>query len=197
MSKLQNYREKRKSDSTPEPMSEGEAENGKEPIFVIQEHNASTRHWDFRLQVDDVLKSWAVPKGPSTDPREKRLAVRTEDHPLDYADFEGNIPEDNYGAGSVIVWDRGSYQHRTEKDGEKLSFDEADKKGHISITLHGEKLQGGYELIKMKGERWDDDQWLLKKTDDEEADARRRPTSTQPESVITGRTVEEVSEEDE
>ena len=104
--------------------------------------------------------------------------------------------EDNYGAGSVIVWDRGCYQHRTEKDGERISFDEADQKGHISVTLHGEKLQGGYELIKMKGDRWDDDQWLLKKTDDDEADARRRPTSTQPKSVISGRTVEEVSDEE-
>lgn len=176
-------------------MGEKDTDEGRDLVFVIQEHDASSLHWDFRLQVGDVLKSWAVPKGPSTDPGEKRLAIRTEDHPLDYADFEGTISEGNYGAGSVIVWDRGVYRHRTERDDERISFEEADKKGHISVVLEGEKLQGGYELIKMEGDRWGEDQWLLKKSDDDQADARRKPTSTQPESVLSGRTVEEVSQQ--
>lgn len=193
MSELKEYREKRDTEKTPEP---ADSTPDWENTFVVQEHEASSHHFDFRLQVGNVLRSWAVPKGPSTDPREKRLAVQTEDHPLDYADFEGVIPEGEYGAGSVIVWDRGDYEHRTQKDGEPIDFEAAEEKGHISIYLHGEKLVGGYELIKMQGERWGDDQWLLKKTDDSEADARRRPTSTEPESVKSGQTVEEIGTED-
>lgn len=190
---LEQYHKKRSSGKSPEPKGSRAQKSSNAPIFVIQHHNASSEHYDFRLQVDSVLKSWAIPKGPSTDPREKRLAIQTEDHPLDYADFEGMIPEGEYGAGKVIVWDRGTYEHRTEKDGESIDYEAAEKKGHISVHLHGEKLSGGYELIKMKGDNWGKDQWLFKKTDDEEADARRRPTSTQPQSVISGKTVDEVN----
>ena len=197
MSDLSEYQRKRKSGKSPEPVGDESAPGGNgQNIFVIQKHDASTLHYDFRLQVGDVLRSWAVPKGLSTDPREKRLAVETEDHPLSYADFEGVIPEDEYGGGSVIVWDRGTYEHRTRKDEERIDFEEAEKKGHISVYLHGEKLTGGYELIRMKGDNWDKGQWLFKKTDDEEADARRRPTSTQPKSVISGKTVEQMDEQD-
>lgn len=192
MTDLKNYKKKRQLDKTPEPGSSEGKSSGDKPIFVIQEHDASTHHFDFRLEVDGVLKSWAVPKGPSTDPSEKRLAVETEDHPLDYADFEGSIPEEEYGGGQVIVWDQGPYEHRTERDGKAISFSEAEEKGHISIWLEGEKISGGYELIKMSGKNWSDDQWLLKKSDDAEADARRKPTNTEPKSVLSGRTVEEV-----
>jgi DNA ligase D-like protein (predicted 3'-phosphoesterase) len=195
MSKLKEYEKKRSTGNSPEPKAEKSQSKNNQNLFVIQQHDAGTMHYDFRLQADGVLKSWAVPKGPSTDPREKRLAVQTEDHPVSYVDFEGVIPEGEYGAGGVIVWDRGRYEHVTEKDGESIDFQEAEEKGHISVYLHGEKLQGGYELIKMKGKRWDDGQWLLKKTDDDQADARRKPTSTQPESVISKKTVEEVQEE--
>jgi DNA ligase D-like protein (predicted 3'-phosphoesterase) len=152
--------------------------------FVIQQHAASTLHFDFRLEAGGVLKSWAVPKGLSTDPREKRLAVEVEDHSLGYADFEGRIDE-GYGAGRVIVWDTGSYRPLT--DG---SVEEALENGHLSFWLEGEKLRGGWTLQRTGG--GDKPQWLLIKRRDEEADARRNPVSTQPESVLSGRTIEEL-----
>ena len=114
------YRRKRDFKRTPEPPG-GRRRSGETPMFVIQEHDASTHHFDVRLELDGVLKSWAVPKGPSTDPREKRLAIATEDHPLHYADFEGMIPAGEYGAGTVIVWDRGRYDNITRKNGKLRS----------------------------------------------------------------------------
>ena len=149
-------------------------------------HAASSLHYDLRLEVGGVLKSWAVPKGPSTDPREKRLAVEVEDHPLEYADFEGVIGA-GYGAGRVIVWDAGSYRSLT--DG---SVEEALRNGHLAVWLEGEKLRGGWTLQRTRG--GPKPQWLLIKRRDEGADARRNPVSTQPESVRSGRTVEELAE---
>lgn len=134
-----------------------------------------------------MLKSWAVPKGPSTDPSQKRLATRTEDHPLDYADYEGRIPEGEYGAGTVVVWDTGEYQHLTEDDGEPVEVDAAIENGHVKFWLDGQKLSGGYALTKMRN-RPDRDDWLLVKLDDEAVDRRRNPVRTQPESVLSGRT---------
>lgn len=163
------------------------------PIFVIQKHDASTLHYDFRIEVEGVLKSWAVPKGPSTDPSEKRLAVPTEDHPLEYADFEGVIPDDEYGGGSVIIWDRGSYGNAKEEDenGKRPSVSEQIDDGHVTIRLNGEKISGGYALIRTGD--GDDERWLLVKMDDEGADARRNPTSTEPESVKSGREVGDIA----
>lgn len=152
--------------------------------FVIQQHDASSLHYDFRLEVDGVLKSWAVPKGPSTDPREKRLAVQVEDHQIDYADFEGEI-ESGYGAGRVIVWDRGTYEPITEG-----AVGTALEAGHLSFWIEGAKLRGGWTLQRTRGGQ--QPQWLLIKRDDEGADAGRKPVSTQPESVISGRTVDEI-----
>ena len=164
-----------------------------QPIFVIQKHDARTLHYDFRLEVDGVLKSWAVPKGPSTNPRERRLAVAVEDHPLDYANFEGRIPDGEYGAGAVLVWDHGTYRNLRAEDDEPASMAEALQDGHVAVWLEGEKLRGGYALIRTgKG---DDNRWLLIKMKDEEADARRNPVSTQPESVLTGRTLEEIAQQ--
>ncbi|MBU2532023.1 MAG: DNA ligase, partial [Alphaproteobacteria bacterium] len=116
MTKNSEYRSRRDFDKTPEP-SGNDTPSRDADFFVIQEHDASTHHFDFRIAVGGTLKSWAVPKGLSTDPREKRLALPTEDHPLDYADFEGVIPEGEYGAGVVIVWDRGPFENVTRKDG--------------------------------------------------------------------------------
>jgi DNA ligase D-like protein (predicted 3'-phosphoesterase) len=133
-----------------------------------------------------VLVSWAVPKGPSTDPRDKRLATRTEDHPLDYVDFEGRIPEGEYGAGTVVVWDRGTYENLREED-----VAAGLERGHLSVWLDGRKICGGYALThtRMRG---DDRNWLLVKVDDAEADRRRKPVRTQPESVLSGRTNEDL-----
>lgn len=161
------------------------------PTYVIQLHKARRIHFDFRLEVDGVLVSWAVPKGPSLDPKEKRLAVRTEDHPLEYADFEGTIPEGEYGAGTVIVWDKGVFENVSVKDDKKVSMSAALQAGHIKIRLFGEKLKGGCTLIqtKMRGE---DKNWLLVKDKDAEADVHRDLASSAPESVVSGKTIEEM-----
>ena len=192
---LEEYQEKRDFRKTSEPSGEQLA-GGDEPLFVIQKHDASSLHYDFRIEVDGVLKSWAVPKGPSTDPSDKRLAVPTEDRPMDYADFEGVIPEDEYGAGVVLVWDRGTYRNLKEDEGENEvpSVSEQLEDGHATIWLEGEKLQGGYALIRTGG--GDDARWLLIKMKDDKADARRNPTSTEPESVISGRTIEDIRAEE-
>jgi DNA ligase D-like protein (predicted 3'-phosphoesterase) len=157
------------------------------PTFVIQKHDASSLHYDFRLEVDGVLKSWAVPKGPSTDPRDKRLAMEVEDHELDYADFEGVIEEGSYGAGAVIVWDNGTYESLNGDE----SMAEALERGSARVWLHGKKLRGGYTLRRTSGGA--KPKWLLMKRRDEEADARRNPVSSEPRSVISGRTIEEVA----
>jgi DNA ligase D-like protein (predicted 3'-phosphoesterase) len=138
-----------------------------------------------------TLKSWAVPKGPSTDPRDKRLAMAVEDHPLDYADFEGVIPEGNYGAGQVIVWDTGTYRNITEREGEELPIADALADGHVVVWLEGRKLRGGY-ILQRVGKDGERERWLLIKQTDEGADARRNPVKTQPESVLSGRTIEEL-----
>lgn len=188
--KLKEYRSKRDLRKTPEPS--GGSKKGGDPMFVIQKHDARNLHYDFRLEVDGTLASWAVPKGPSTDPRDKRLAIHVEDHPLDYADFEGIIPEGMYGAGTVLVWDRGTYRNLMEEKDDPLSMEESIEKGHVEIWLEGEKLQGGYALVQMKGRG--ENNWLLIKMDDDKADARRNPVSTQPDSVISGASLEEIRE---
>ncbi|MBW3588553.1 MAG: DNA ligase [Actinobacteria bacterium] len=160
------------------------------PRFVIQKHSARSLHYDFRLEAQGVLKSWAVPKGPSTNPQDKRLATRVEDHPLDWGDFEGVIAKGQYGAGPVIVWDRGTYRNQTRSKGKEIPLENGIERGHISVWLEGEKLQGGYALTLVAREK--QERWILVKIKDEKADARRNPVSTQPESVISGRTIEEM-----
>ncbi|MGB5192904.1 MAG: DNA polymerase ligase N-terminal domain-containing protein [Polyangiales bacterium] len=169
-------------------------ERGRNPIFVVQQHDASTLHFDFRIEVDGVLKSWAVPKGPSTDPRDKRLAVQTEDHPLEYADFEGAIPEDEYGGGTVIVWDTGPYESITEdEEGNEVSISKALDDGLAEVWLEGRKLRGGYALVHTKT-GGDAKNWLLVKMEDEGADARRNPVSTERRSVLSGRTLKDIQD---
>jgi DNA ligase D-like protein (predicted 3'-phosphoesterase) len=186
------YEQKRDFATTPEPKG-GKKKQNEVPIFVIQEHDSSSHHYDFRIEVDGTLKSWAVPKGPSTDPSKKRLAIPTEDHPLEYADFEGVIPIDQYGGGTVSIWDRGPYENITEKDGELRDISESLDEGHLMIRLDGEKLRGGYVLQRFREEHDEDgEQWLLIKMDDDEADARRNPVSTEPKSVASGRTIKQI-----
>ncbi len=160
------------------------------PRFVIQKHAARSLHYDFRLEAAGVLKSWAVPKGPSTDPLQKRLAMRVEDHATEYANFEGLIPKGSYGAGAVIVWDHGTYRNLTESNGKKIPVEEAVERGHVSVWLEGKKLIGGYALTRVA--KGDKERWLLVKMKDDAADPRRDPVGSEPESVITGKTIEEL-----
>ncbi len=188
---LARYREKRDFLRTPEPSARG-ARRTKRRRFVIQKHDATALHYDVRLEAAGVLKSWAVPKGPSTDPREKRLAMPTEDHPLAYASFEGVIPEGEYGAGPVIVWDTGTYRNLTQSDGREVPVEEAVERGHVKVWLEGHKLTGGYAFTRTPVGSDRREKWLLVKLKDEAADARRNPVSTQPESVLSGRTIEDL-----
>jgi DNA ligase D-like protein (predicted 3'-phosphoesterase) len=190
------YDEKRDFRRTPEPRGSRRRRRGtKRPIFVIQQHAARSLHFDFRLEADEVLKSWAVPKGPSTNPSDKRLAMPTEDHPIEYAEFEGVIPRGEYGAGPVIVWDHGTYENVTvDREGREIPVPEAIDEGELKVRLYGEKLSGNYVLVRTGG--GDRERWLLIKERGEGADARRNPARTQPESVISGRTLEQVEAEE-
>ncbi|SDH54879.1 bifunctional non-homologous end joining protein LigD [Chryseobacterium taeanense] len=167
---LKDYNEKRKFNETTEP--EGKTKKSKDKlIFVIQRHAASRLHYDFRLEMDGVLKSWAVPKGPSLDPKDKRLAMMVEDHPYDYKDFEGNIPEGNYGAGQVEIWDSGTYEpldQNSKLSDEKELFKELHA-GSLKFILHGKKLKGEFALVKMKNT--EDNAWLLIKHKDNFAES--------------------------
>jgi bifunctional non-homologous end joining protein LigD len=163
---LKEYKEKRNFKETPEPSKKGASSKEGGLAFVVQLHDASHLHYDFRLEVNGVLKSWAVPKGPSLNPADKRLAIMVEDHPFDYRKFEGTIPEGNYGAGKVIVWDEGTYSPlgaTSRKESEKL-MNAMLEKGHIKIMMHGHKLKGEFSLVRMNNT---DNQWLLVKKEDE------------------------------
>ncbi|MGW7610256.1 DNA polymerase ligase N-terminal domain-containing protein [Streptomyces sp. NPDC054766] len=194
--RLQTYHGKRDFNRTREPrgVREGEAE---ESHFVVQIHDASTMHFDFRLQVGGVLKSWSVPKGPSTDPKDKRLAVPTEDHPLEYEDFEGVIAEGEYGGGTVIVWERGTYRPRShDRRGRPVPFGESLERGHATFWLDGSKLHGEYALTRFRdGEAGGGKEaWLLVKVDDEHADVDRgTPDPRRARSVRSGRTLRQVA----
>lgn len=158
---LKEYKEKRNFNSTPEPDADLSGSPNHIPVFVIQKHEASHFHFDFRLEVDGVLKSWAVPKGPSMNPKDKRLAIEVEDHPLSYAHFEGVIPEGNYGAGLVEIWDSGVYAY-TDKS---LDIATAIKHGLIEFKLHGHKLKGLFTLVRTNLDG-NIKNWLLIKKDD-------------------------------
>jgi DNA ligase D-like protein (predicted 3'-phosphoesterase) len=182
---LKEYTRKRDLEKTPEPGPGRAKRKGGDSIFVVQQHAARAMHYDFRLEVDGVLKSWAVPKGPSLDPSVKRMAVPTEDHPMEYASFEGVIPPGNYGAGRVIVWDTGVYGPLGD-----VSMDEGLKKGHVTFALYGEKLKGGFALTRF---RTDDDTWLLVKMADQYADRDVDIVRARPESVVSGKTIDEIA----
>lgn len=190
---LQSYRKKRDFSLTSEPRGElpggdrsADDKSTGERIFVVQKHAARNLHYDFRLEVDGVLKSWAVPKGPSMDPKQKHLAIAVEDHPLDYASFEGRIPAGQYGAGTVIVWDTGTYHNLTELDGQIVPVSRALENGHISIWLEGRKLKGGFALTRTgRG-------WIMVKMRDEEAKPSMNILKAEPASVLSGKTLEEM-----
>ncbi|MEV7467624.1 DNA polymerase ligase N-terminal domain-containing protein [Streptomyces kronopolitis] len=192
------YRGKRRFDRTAEPRGE-QAAAGDAPCFVVQIHEASTLHFDFRLEVDGVLKSWSVPKGPSADPRDKRLAMPTEDHPLEYRTFEGVIPRGEYGGGTVIVWDQGTYRPLPrKKKGRALSFLQSLVEGHASFWLDGRKLRGGYALTRFRGgkDSGEREAWLLVKEKDERAGRGGTPDPWRARSVRSGRTLKRVAAEE-
>lgn len=162
------YNKKRKFDETSEP--EGKVKKSESKlIFVVQRHKASHLHYDFRLELDGVLKSWAVPKGPSLNPSDKRLAMMVEDHPYDYKDFKGIIPEGNYGAGIVEIWDKGTYTDIEDSDPKEREkkLRAGLKAGNLKINMHGKKLKGEFALVKLKGK--EDNSWLLIKHNDKYA----------------------------
>ena len=183
MASLTEYKKKRKFDKTPEPgPTKKRTKSGR--IFVVQKHRATQLHYDFRLEADGVLKSWAVPKGPSLDPTVKRLAMQVEDHPVDYAKFEGVIPEGEYGGGTVMVWDYGTYEPESDDVSAAL------RKGELKFALDGQKLKGSWVLVRTR-----DRQWLLIKhrdyytTEEEVADLA-------PASILTRRTLAEIAEDE-
>ena len=181
---LTEYKKKRKFDKTPEPGPETKrTKSGR--MFVIQKHRATALHYDFRLEADGVLKSWAVPKGPSLDPKVKRLAMQVEDHPVDYAKFEGVIPEGEYGGGTVMVWDYGTY-----KPEETTNVSEAIRKGELKFSLNGRKLKGSWVLVRTR-ER----QWLLLKHRDYYT-TEEDVTELAPVSILTRRSLAEIAEDE-
>jgi bifunctional non-homologous end joining protein LigD len=188
---LTEYRKKRDFKVTPEPEGGSGSLKG-ELRFVIQKHAASHLHYDFRLEAEGVLKSWAVPKGPSTHPGEKKLAMQVEDHPLDYANFEGIIPKGEYGGGTVMVWDQGTYINLTQHKGHLIPLSQGIARGHIDFWLQGKKLHGAWALVRM-GQ--DARHWLLLKKADEGANYPPNPVRDLPDSAISQRTLEEIAED--
>jgi bifunctional non-homologous end joining protein LigD len=183
---LQEYERKRRFDVTPEPPPKPRRTASRKQAlhFVVQKHRATRLHYDFRLEWDGVLLSWAVPKGPSLDPAVKRLSRAVEDHPLDYADFEGIIPAGEYGGGTVMVWDRGTYESKDPDVGK------AWRAGRLDFTLHGKKLKGGWVLVRTGGRT--SQNWLLIKRRDETA-TTDDVTETQPRSVLSKRLMAEIA----
>jgi bifunctional non-homologous end joining protein LigD len=189
---LSKYRGMRDFGDTPEPSGRTQ-KLARGPIFVIQKHQASHLHYDFRLEMEGVLKSWAVPKGPSYDPTVRRLAMMTEDHPYDYASFEGVIPEGNYGAGNVIIWDEGTWEFIEPGDDPVKAL----KSGKLTFRLSGKKMFGEWALVKIRGKSGSDkgNEWLLLKHRDQFANDEIDVTQVAPRSVVSDQTVEEMSGE--
>ncbi len=181
---LTEYKKKRKFDKTPEPgPTKKTTKTGR--LFVVQKHRATQLHYDFRLEAEGVLKSWAVPKGPSLDPTVKRLAMQVEDHPVDYAKFEGVIPDGEYGGGTVMVWDYGTYTPENTDD-----VAQALKKGELKFSLNGKKLKGSWVLVRTR-----DRQWLLLKHRDYYT-TEEEVTEIAPASILTRRTLAEIAEDE-
>ncbi len=186
---LGEYRRKRDFKKTSEPRGRGKSTRPARLVFVVQNHGAKRLHYDLRLQVGDVMKSWAIPRGPSLNPREKRLAMATEDHPLEYARFEGVIPRGEYGAGPMLVWDMGTNRVARKDDAATpSSLDQSLRKGHAVVQFHGRKLKGKYALMLTSKP----DQWLLVKVRDEYVDMKRDLIKTPPNSVLSHKSLDEI-----
>lgn len=186
--------EKKGFQQDPGTEGKGSPKNGKDPVFVIQKHDATNLHYDFQLEIGGTLKSWSVPKGPSTDTHIKRMAIPTEDHPLEYADFEGTIAKGQYGGGTFMVWDNGTFRNlKEEGKGNPIFLEESFALGTSAVFLQGKKLSGGNALIEMKKGAMKGN-WLLIKMDDEHADAN--PINIETGSVLTGRTLKEIERVD-
>jgi bifunctional non-homologous end joining protein LigD len=187
---LTKYRDKRHFERTPEPEGNSSRHSGNSRIFVVQKHRATQLHYDFRLEFEGVLLSWAVPKGPSLDPSVKRLAMQVEDHPVDYANFEGVIPEGGYGGGTVMVWDKGTWAP------ESADIKAALAKGDLKFTLHGKKLAGSWVLVRTRGfGSKADKSWLLIKHRDRFASAKEI-TEEQPRSVLSKRLLADIARDE-
>ncbi|MGQ0589950.1 MAG: DNA polymerase ligase N-terminal domain-containing protein, partial [Sphingosinicella sp.] len=185
---LATYSRKRDFSKTKEPAGKVAGKRAKQRIFMVQKHDATRLHYDFRLELGGTLKSWAVTRGPSLDPADKRLAVRTEDHPMRYATFEGTIPKGEYGGGTVMLWDRGTWEPEPGKDPAKTI-----EEGHLHFTLHGERMKGEWVMFRLKprlGEKGEN--WILKKVDDEFAGSSTGLTDVHLTSVETDRTMQEI-----
>jgi len=196
------YKKKRSFKKTPEPEGKKRSPSKSRLRFVVQKHDATRLHYDFRLEMEGVLKSWAVPKGLSLNPDDKRLAMMVEDHPYDYRTFEGTIPEGNYGAGTVMVWDEGTYEamgyeKESTKEQEKILLAEL-KKGDVKVVLHGEKLKGAFAVVKMRkaaasGGGRGDNEWLVIKKKDDEATAA--DITKKDKSVKTKRSLAQIAKD--
>ena len=189
---LKKYKTMRDFGDTPEPSGRTK-KLANAPIFVIQKHQASHLHYDFRLEMEGVLKSWAVPKGPSYDPTVRRLAMMTEDHPYDYAAFEGVIPAGNYGAGNVIIWDQGTWEFIEPGDDPVKAL----KSGKLTFRMRGKKMFGEWALVKIRGKSGSDkgNEWLLLKHRDEFANDKIDVTEVAPRSVVSNKTIDEIGGE--
>lgn len=185
---LAEYNQKRDFKKTPEPAGRSSSKTSKKLEFVIQKHQATQLHYDFRLELDGALKSWAIPKGPTVDPAVKRLAMMVEDHPYEYRKFEGVIPEGSYGAGQVIIWDKGWYELDRQAEDWPATLQEGLTKGELKFILHGQKLKGSFALIKVP--RMGRSAWLFIKHRDKYASTK--DITKDEKSVISGKKVEEV-----
>ena len=190
--KLAEYRRKRDFSRTAEPRG-GRPKRAKQLAFVIQKHAASHLHFDLRLELDGVMKSWAVPKGPSVDPTVKRLAMEVEDHPIDYNTFEGTIPQGEYGGGTVMLWDRGSYRYGGDDPDPVEGLRRGYAKGDFKFVLEGKRLHGSWVLVRTRRGDSKRPQWLLIKHRDEHAEEGGDVVAEETTSVTTGRTMEEIA----
>jgi bifunctional non-homologous end joining protein LigD len=193
--RLTEYRRKRDFDRTREPVG-GKRKKSARLAYVIQKHAASRLHYDLRLELDGVMKSWAVPKGPSLDPAVKRLAIQVEDHPIEYNRFEGTIPAGEYGGGTVMVWDYGTYTAAGDEEDPEAALRAGYRRGDFKFVLRGKRLKGSWVLVRTKGraDRTGQGQWLLIKHRDETADPDIDPTEAYQTSARSERTMDEIAE---